>query len=108
MALKRETGPAADGTGIELVSLSSDGSSPTTSAIKLQAAARLAVEEMLAAGACFSVSRREDGSASFLYELRSGGSRRRCREILRAAKKADGVYWRAFVETIVAHVGSAS
>jgi len=62
---------------------------------------------MLACGAIFSISRREDGSASFLWELRPGGSRRRCRQVLRQAKQADAIYWHAFVEAIVEIAGGA-
>jgi len=63
---------------------------------------------MLANGACFRILRREDSSASFLWELRPGGDRRLCREIISTAKKADADYWFAFVAAIVEIAGGAT
>src|ERR1700691_5052361 len=52
-------------------------------------AARHFVEEMVASGAVFTILRREGRQDSFVYELRPGADRARCRNIV-ADVKASG------------------
>lgn len=65
--------------------------------------ARNAVAEMLANGAHFTVTYRENGRPDFLWELPQGGSRSACRRILAEAKQNTAAYWQAFVDAIVEH-----
>jgi hypothetical protein len=67
-------------------------------------AARVAVDEMVANGALFRVTRRDDGTNGFLWELPQGGNRSRCRDIIAEAKQAGAGYWQAFIDAIVEHI----
>jgi hypothetical protein len=71
-----------------------------------QSDARRAVEEMVANGAQFTVTRREDGTPSFLWELRTGGNKSRCRALVADAKAQSALYWRSFLAAIVEQAGS--
>jgi hypothetical protein len=75
--------------------------SQSASTFQAQAAARRAVDEMVANGARFTITRRDGGEASFIYELPAGGNRSRCRRIIAEAKAASAGYWRAFMRAIV-------
>ena len=48
--------------------------------------AEQAIAEMIANGATFKAQRRDDGLASFIFEVAGGGDRERCREIVRQIK----------------------
>jgi hypothetical protein len=73
----------------------------------IQEQARRAVDEMTANGARFSITRRDDGSAGFLWELPAGGDRSRCRRIIAEAKASSAGYWRTFCEVIFELAGGA-
>lgn len=62
--------------------------------------ARQAADTMVANGAIFAIGRAGSGAKSFTYELRTGGDRARCREILARAKRAEPTYWQAFITAI--------
>jgi hypothetical protein len=61
---------------------------------------------MIANGAVFTITRRDDGSAGFLWEMPKGGDRSRCRALIAAAKQDSPAYWQAFVAAIVARLGA--
>ncbi|MGB7097521.1 MAG: hypothetical protein WBD95_01970 [Xanthobacteraceae bacterium] len=67
--------------------------------------ARRAVAEMLANGARFTITRRDNGRPDFLWELPDGGNRSACRKIISEAKQNSAAYWDAFVAAIVEHAG---
>lgn len=73
--------------------------------LSLENQARCAVAEMAANGAHFTVTRRDDGNPSFLWELPAGGNRSACRKIISEAKQSSAAYWHAFVGAIVHHAG---
>ena len=64
-----------------------------------------AVAEMVANGAHFTITRRDDGKPSFLWETSGAGNRSACRRIIAEAKQNSATYWRAFLDAIVEHAG---
>lgn len=60
--------------------------------------ARRAVAEMVANGARFTITCRDNGNPDFLWELPHDGNRSACRKIISEAKQNTTAYWRAFVE----------
>jgi hypothetical protein len=70
-------------------------------------AARALVAEMLANGAVFRVTRRDDGTRGFLWEMPKGGNRFHCRDIIAEAKLNGARCWQAFVEAILEQTGGA-
>ncbi len=101
----------ACGTGPELHCLAADADRANSTALAdFQASrlARLAVDEMVAAGARFTVTRRDDGTQGFLYGLPHGGDQARCRALIREAKDRGGAYWDAFHQTVIERAGGAS
>jgi len=103
VAIKRaKPAPAATGNGLRIERFGRLlNSSHTPNPGSEQTAARLAVGEMMSNGARFTITRRADGAAHWLYELAPGGDRARCRRIIKDAKARGGAYWDAFHQAIV-------
>jgi len=71
------------------------------SVVHLKDIAKLAVVEMAANGAVFTLRHRENGNLDFLWELPRGGDRSRCRVIIAEAKRQSAPFWQAFVDAII-------